>query len=81
MPLEWTHATCGSAGCTGDTDCLGFPTDIDRINMARAAYIEYADSDGTSLIDFVHDVMMLYLHDAEEGTLAELVLLCVRASR
>ncbi len=81
MPLEWTHEACTSVGCRGETDCISFPTYTDRINMARAAYREYSESNDTPLADFVLDVMMLYLHDAEEGTLAELVTLCVRASR
>ena len=84
MPLEWTHETCKVKDCDSDTDCPGFPTDTDRINMARAAYVdwmEYAESDGTPLVDFVHDVMMLYRRDVEEGTLSKLVRLCLRASR
>jgi len=38
---------------------VGFPTIQDRINMARAAYEAYAESDGTSLIDFALDVLLL----------------------
>ena len=59
MPLEWTHEPCGEPGCGGTTACPGFPTIKDRINLARAAYGEYAESDGTSVIDFALDVLLL----------------------
>ena len=44
--------------CDGTTACSGFPTVKDRINMAKAAYEEYAESDGTSVIDFALDVLL-----------------------
>lgn len=43
----------------GDTTCSEFPTPADRIDMARAAYEEYAEADNTPLEDFVLDVEML----------------------
>ena|SRR2546427_392823 len=58
MPLEWTHDRCGKPACDGSTNCPGFPTIKDRINMARAAYEEYSESDGTSVIDFALDVLL-----------------------
>jgi hypothetical protein len=58
MPLEWTHEKCRKPECNGTTDCPGFPTIQDRINMAQAAYEEYAESDGTSVIDFALDVLL-----------------------
>lgn len=58
MPLEWTHEKCGKTACDGTTDCPGFPTATDRINMAGAAYEEYSESDGTSVIDFALDVLL-----------------------
>jgi len=58
MPLEWTHEKCTKPGCDSTTACPGFPTRQDRINMAKAAYEEYADSDGTSVIDFALDVLL-----------------------
>lgn len=58
MPLEWTHETCDKPGCDGTTACPDFPTVNDRIHMARAAYGEYAESDGTSVIDFALDVLL-----------------------
>lgn len=61
--LEWTHDadTCPARGgkCTLDKSCVEFPTDTDRINMARAAYDAYSQSDGTELSDFVKDVLLL----------------------
>ena len=39
-------------------DYLSFPTVQDRINMAASAYAEYAESDGTSVIDFALDVLL-----------------------
>jgi len=42
----------------GTTHCPGFPTVRDRINMAASAYAEYAESDGTSVIDFALDVLL-----------------------
>ena len=58
MPLEWTHEKCGKPACDGTTACRGFPTRQDRINMAKAAYEEYAVSDGTSVIDFAIDALL-----------------------
>ena len=58
MPLEWTHEPCGKYGCDGTTECKYFPTITDRINMAKAAYDEYAEADGTSAIDFALDVLI-----------------------
>ena len=57
MPLEWTHEKCKKPACDGTTACRGFPTVKDRIDMAKAAYEEYAESDGTSVIDFALDVL------------------------
>ena len=59
MPLEWTHERCERPGCDGTTDCPSFPTVTDRLNMARAAYDEYAESDGTPVLDFAIDVLLL----------------------
>lgn len=56
MPLEWTHEKCGKPACDGTTDCVGFPTVKD--SMAQAAYEEYAESDGSSVIDFALDVLL-----------------------
>src|SRR2546428_8152818 len=58
MPLEWTHQKCRKPKCDGTTACPGFPNVKDRINMAKAAYEEYAESDGTSVIDFALDVLL-----------------------
>jgi len=58
MPLEWTHEKCRKPACDGTTNCPGFPTVKDRINMAKAAYGEYSESDGTSVIDFALDVLI-----------------------
>ena len=58
MPLEWTHEKCKKPACDGTTACRGFPTVKDRIDMAKAAYEEYAESDGTSVIDFELDVLL-----------------------
>ena len=58
MALEWTHEKCGKPACDSTTNCPGFPTVTDRINMAGAAYQEYAESDGTSVIDFALDVLL-----------------------
>jgi hypothetical protein len=58
MPLEWTHEKCRKPACDGTTSCPGFPTVQDRINMAGAAYREFAESDGTSVIDFALDVLL-----------------------
>lgn len=58
MPLEWTHEKCTKPGCDATTSCAGFPTVKDRISMAQAAYEEYAESDGTSVIDFALDVLL-----------------------
>ncbi len=62
MPLEWTHAKCGKPGCDATRNCPSFPTVEDRIVMAQAAYGEYAEPDGTSLLDFALDVLSLYPH-------------------
>ncbi len=59
MPLEWTHEKCGKRRCTGTTGCPAFPTLKDRIHMAQAVYGEYAETDGTTLIDFALDVLLL----------------------
>src|SRR5436190_18705312 len=58
MPLQWTHEKCGKPACDGTTDCSGFPTIQDRINMAASAYAEYAEADGTSVIDFALDALL-----------------------
>src|SRR5947209_7962021 len=58
MPLEWTHEKCRKPACDGTPDCPGFPTVEDRVRMAQAAYEEYAESDGTSVIDFALDVLL-----------------------
>ena len=58
MPLEWTHEKCRKPACDSTTACPGFPTRQDRINMAKAAYEEYAVSDGTSVIDFALDALL-----------------------
>ena len=58
MPLQWTHEKCRQPACDGTTACAGFPTVNDRINMAKAAYEEYAAEDGTSVIDFALDVLL-----------------------
>src|SRR6266446_8607205 len=58
MPLQWMHEKCAKRACDGTTNCPGFPTVTDRINMAKAAYEEYAVSDGTSVIDFSLDVLL-----------------------
>ena len=58
MPLQWTHEKCRHPACDGTTDCAGFPTVQDRINMAASAYAEYAASDGTYVIDFALDVLL-----------------------
>src|SRR2546426_567138 len=58
MPLEWTHEKCRQTACDGTTHCAGFPTIQDRINMAKAAYAEYSETDGTSVIDFALDVLL-----------------------
>ena len=68
MPLEWTHEQCQKPGCDGTTDCEGFPTVKDRINMARAAYEEYADSDGTPVIDFALDVLLFAQSEHPQDT-------------
>src|SRR2546422_11749073 len=74
MPLEWTHDKCRQPRCDGTTDCPGFPTVTDRINMAASAYAEYAESDGTSVIDFALDVLLFAQseHDAEKTLLTRL---------
>ena len=58
MALEWTHEKCGTPACVGTTECPGFPTVTDRIHVAKAAYQEYSESDGTSVIDFALDVLL-----------------------
>ena len=58
MALEWTHEQCRKPACNGTIDCPGFPTVQDRIHMAGAAYEEYGESDGTSVIDFALDVLL-----------------------
>lgn len=60
MPLEWTHdhKSCAEVPCTRDTECAGFPTMADRVDMARAAYVEYSEQDGTSPDDFFLDVVL-----------------------
>ncbi len=68
MPLEWTHERCGKPACDGTTDCAGFPTINDCINMARAAYEEYAESDGTSVIDFALDVFLFAQSECDADT-------------
>ena len=58
MPLEWTHEKCRKPACDGTTACAGFPTVQDRVRMAASAYAEYAESDGTAVIDFALDVLL-----------------------
>src|SRR5437867_8970268 len=74
MPLQWTHEKCEKPTCDGTTACASFPTVKDRINMAKAAYEEYAESDGTSVIDFALDVLLFTQsdHDADETLLSRL---------
>jgi hypothetical protein len=74
MPLEWTHEKCGKPACNGTTKCPGFPTVTDRINMAGAAYQEYAESDGMSAIDFALDVLLFAQsqHDSDRTLLPRL---------
>lgn len=69
MALEWTHTKCAVAECDGSKDCPAFPTVADRVNMARAAYQEYAEADGTSLEDFGIDVLMLVSAEDKTGLL------------
>jgi hypothetical protein len=70
MPLEWTHENCRQPACDSTTDCPGFPTVEDRIRMAQAAYEEYAQSDGTSVIDFALDVLLFtQSQSAQDATL------------
>ncbi len=66
MPLEWTHdhKSCAEVPCTRDTECAGFPTMADRVDMARAAYGEYSEADGTSEIDFFRDVVLFMFSEA-----------------
>jgi hypothetical protein len=74
MPLEWTHEECGKPLCTGTTDCPGFPTIRDRITMSKAAYEEYAESHGTSVIDFALDVLLFaqWVHQSDKALLPRL---------
>src|SRR5437867_12949365 len=58
MSLQWTHEKCSQPACDGTTACPAFPTVEDRINMAASAYTEYAEADGTSVIDFALDVLL-----------------------
>ena len=72
--LEWTHEKCGRPGCTGTTECEAFPTVADRVAMVGAAYNAYAESDGTALLDFVQDVMLLAIaRGVEPDTLRQLI--------
>ena len=80
MPLEWTHEQCRKPGCDGTTACPGFPNVKDRINMAKAAYEEYAESDGTSVIDFALDVL-LFAQSEHDANPTLLPLLAKRASQ
>lgn len=57
MPLQWTHQKCGPA-CPETTECHRFPTVLDRLAMARSAYVEYSETDGTWLEDIVVDVLL-----------------------
>src|SRR5712671_5536727 len=74
MPLQWAHERCGKPACDGTTNCSGFPTINDRIDMARAAYDEYAEADGTSVIDFALDVLLFVQseHDSDAALLKRL---------
>lgn len=76
MPLEWTHdaKTCPADPCTGDTDCDGFPSIADRVDMARAAFQEYSEADGTSIQDFFVDVCMFLLAESHTVTTRELLI-------
>lgn len=60
MPLEWTHdhKCCAEVPCTRDTECAGFPTMVDRVDMARAAFGEYSEADADSATDFFMDVAL-----------------------
>ena len=80
MALAWTHSKCGKPGCDGATDCPNFPTVTDRINMAQAAYEEYAEEDGTSEIDFALDVL-LFVRSEHEGDSTLLPRLAKQAAR
>src|SRR3989449_11536046 len=74
MPLEWTHDKCRNPACAGTTACSSFPTVQDRINMAKAAYEQYAESDGTSVIDFALDVLLFTQseHDSDKTLFTQL---------
>src|SRR5438128_1661180 len=74
MPLQWTHDKCARPACDGTTTCPGFPILKDRINMASSAYAEYAEADGTSVIDFALDVLSFAQseHDADLTLLTRL---------
>ena len=72
MALEWTHEKCGKPACNGTTKCPGFPTVQDRIHIAKAAHDEYSESDGTSVIDFALDVLLLaQSHHPSDETLLQ----------
>lgn len=83
MPLKWTHETCGKPACDGTTNCESFPTIKDRINRARVAYEEYAESDGTPVIDFAFDVLLFVQseNDADKALLPRLTKQALREWR
>ena len=74
MRLQWIHEKCGKRACDGTTNCVGFPTVKDPINMAKAAYEQYAESDGTSVIDFALDVLLFTQseHDSDKTLFTQL---------
>jgi hypothetical protein len=84
--LEWTHDTANCplhavGECTEDTGCHAFPTNTDRIAMARAAYQAYSESDGTELSDFVHDVLLLADAEGVKTQIHQLKALAVEVAK
>jgi hypothetical protein len=76
LMLEWTHSKCKLCppGKEPDKDCEGFPTSLDHLNMASAAYWEYSEADGTDLPTFFQDVVLLMRHHGfETEDLKELI--------
>lgn len=71
MSLEWTHLKCGPY-CPETTECENFPMTADRVAMARAAYIEYCELDGTPIEDFAIDVLLLAADELGEGVFKSL---------
>lgn len=65
MSLEWTYLKCGP-DCPECTECGTFPTTADRVAMARAAYVECSEPDGTPIEDFVIDVLLFAADELEK---------------